>query len=202
MYHINCTFYRPNKVNTTEFYNIIGKLHYDLYLLETNKFDEFNAYWYVHSLCKLAKPLDKNPRMAFLGLASPENMPSDARVEFFYLPTYIATAFMIKAVLLYPSFMDKSKFVDSDLDFTADTFRNTLASCMFGCTGRDFDGAGVIKIKDCIKLFEEAGTIEFIAKYPDICPEFTRLFTEMKSMVDSGKTTPSEAWFNSWSTNN
>ena len=30
-----CTFYRPTKIDTKEFENIVGKLHYDLFLLET-----------------------------------------------------------------------------------------------------------------------------------------------------------------------
>ena len=38
---MNCTFYRPKTVNTTEFSNIVGKLHHDLHLLETEKTDYF-----------------------------------------------------------------------------------------------------------------------------------------------------------------
>ena len=34
---MNCTFYRPETVNTNEFENIVGKLRYDLHLLETEK---------------------------------------------------------------------------------------------------------------------------------------------------------------------
>ena len=34
---MNCTFYRPKTVNTNEFENIVGKLRYDLHLLETKK---------------------------------------------------------------------------------------------------------------------------------------------------------------------
>lgn len=180
---MNCTFYRPKTVNTNEFENIVGKLRYDLHLLETEKNDEWSVYTYVYSLSRLAKPLSKNPKMSFLGLDEPEKMPSDARVDFFYRPTYIATAFMMKAVLLYPSLMNEATFLDSDLDFTVDTVRNTLTSCMLACTGREFDGAGVFRLADCIALFEEAGASEFLNKYPDICPEFSSLYQDSKDLL-------------------
>ena len=192
---MNCTFYRPKTVNTNEFENIVGKLRYDLHLLETEKNDEWSVDTYVYSLSRLAKPLSKNPKMSFLGLDEPEKMPADARVDFFYRPTYIATAFMMKAVLLYPSLMNEATFLDSDLDFTVDTVRNTLTSCMLACAGREFDGAGVFRLADCIMLFEEAGASEFISKYPDICPGFTKLYIEKKSFVESGKISPSEHWY-------
>ena len=192
---MNCTFYRPKTVNTNEFENIVGKLRYDLHLLETEKNDEWSVYTYVYSLSRLAKPLSKNPKMSFLGLDEPEKMPADARVDFFYRPTYIATAFMMKAALLYPSLMNEATFLDSDLDFTVDTVRNTLTSCMLACAGREFDGAGVFRLADCIMLFEEAGASEFISKYPDICPDFAKLFIEKKAFVGSGKISPSEHWY-------
>lgn len=192
---MNCTFYRPKTLNTTEYENIIGKLRYDLHLLETEKTDEWNVYTYFYSLSRHAKPLERNPKMSFLGFHKPEEMPSDCRVHYFYVPTYIATAFMIKAVQLYPSLMNEDEFLDSDLDFTVETVKKTLASCMLGCTGRNFDGAGTFKLAECVKLFEEAGTSDFIAKYPNICLEFTKLYTEAKAFIESGKTLHSELWF-------
>ena len=102
----------------------------------------------------------------------------------FYRPTYIATAFMIKAVLLYPSLMNEVTFHDSDLEFTVETVKRTLASCLLGCTGRGFNGADVLPLKDCIKIFKDAGTDEFIAKYPGLCPEFNILYQETKAFVE------------------
>lgn len=181
---MNCTFYRPKNLNTNEFENIVGKLRYDLYLLENEKNDEWKVYCYFYSLSKLVKPLVGNPKMTFLGLDEPDKMPSDARVEYFYKPTYIATAFMIKAVLLYPTLMNEETFLDSELDFTVDIVKKTLTSCMLTCTGRGFDGAGVFKLEDCIKLFEDAETSEFLVKYPDICTEFKELFIEKRKLLN------------------
>lgn len=191
-----CTFYRPTKIDTKEFENIVGKLHYDLFLLENEKHDEWSVYGYFYNLSRQAEALPKNPAMRFIGLADPATMPSDARVDFFYRPTYIATAFMMKAVLLYPSLMNEATFLDSELDFTVETVKETLAACMLACTGRDFDGAGVLRMADCVKIFREAGADEFLEKYPDLCPEFTKLYQDKKAFVESGMIDPREAWYN------
>ena len=192
---MNCTFYRPATINLKEFENIVGKLNNDLVLLETQKHDEWSVYTYFYALSRHAEPLENNPAMRFFGLAAPRSMPSDARVDFFYRPTYIATAFMMKAVLLYPSLMNETTFLDSELDFTVDTVKETLTACMLACTGRGFDGAGVLKLKDCIKLFSDAGADAFLAKYPDLCPKFTDLYRERKAFVESGRIDPREAWY-------
>lgn len=190
-----CTFYRPINVNTKEFENIIGKLSYDLHLLETQEHDEWSIYSYVYSLCLHAEVLEKNPAMRFFGMAAPNSMPSDARVAFFYRPTYIATAFMIKAVLKFPSLMSEATFLDSELEFTADSVKETLSACLLACTGRNFEGAGVFRLQDCVKLFDDAGTDEFLAKYSELCPEFTELYREKKTFVTSKKINSSEAWY-------
>ena len=182
-----CTFYRPAAVNTREFENIIGKLAHDLLLLETEKQDEWAVYAYFYDLSRYAEPLKRNMRMKFFGLAAPETMPSDARVDYFYRPTYLATAFMIKAVLLYPSLMNEATFLDSDLDFTVSTVKETLAACMLGCTGRGFDGAGVLHLKDSLQIFDNAGVVEFLGKYPKICPEFAALYFEKKAFIENNK---------------
>lgn len=193
---MDCTFYRPATVNLKEYENIIGKLSNDLHMLETQKHDEWSIYTYFYSLSCLAEPLKNNPTMRFFGMTAPETMPSDARVDYFYRPTYIATAFMMKAVLLYPSLMNEATFLDSELDFTVNTVRQTLAACMLACTGRGFDGAGVLRLKDCIQLFSEAGADAFLEKYPDLCSEFSELYQERKAFLESGYIDPREAWYN------
>lgn len=192
---MNCTFYRPATINTTEYENIIGKLSYDLHLLKTEEQNEWSVYRYFYALSCHASSNKRNPAMRFLDLADPASMPSDSRVYYVYRPTYIATAFMMKAVLMFPSLMNEDDFLDSELDFTVDTVKETLTACMLACTGRGFDGAGIMKLKDCVKLFSDAGADEFLEKYQDLCPEFAQLYCERKAFVESGCVTPSEAWF-------
>lgn len=67
---------------------------------------------------------------------------------------------------------------------------------MLACTGRGFDGAGVLQLKNCIKLFDDAGADEFLEKYPEICPEFAKLYRERKAFVNSGAIDPREVWYN------
>ena len=73
---------------------------------------------------------------------------------------------------------------------------SVLAACMLACTGRGFDGAGVLRLKDCVKIFDDAGADEFLKKYPEICPEFTKLYRERKAFVSSGESDPREVWYN------
>ena len=189
-----CTYYRPANTNTVEFENIIGKLRYDLHLLKTEEQNEWSVYTYFYALSRHEQPLVKNPEMHFLGLATPESMPADARVDYFYRPTYVATAFMMLAVLKYPSLLNEETFLDSELEFDPEIVRRTLKACMLGCTGRGFDGAGVLRLKDCIKIFRDADADKFLEKYPDMCPEFTALYQERKAFVDSGNVDIRELW--------
>ena len=42
------------------------------------------------------------PEALFWGYDEPENMPGDARVDFFYIPTYLNTAFLMQAFRMIP----------------------------------------------------------------------------------------------------
>ena len=120
--------------------------------------------------------------MSIFGLAAPNTMPSDSRVLYFYRPTYLAAAFMMKAVLLNPDLLDEACFPGTDLIDSPKMVRDTLASCLLGCTGRGFDGAGHLPVRDCVRLFEDAGASEFIEKYPELCPEFASLYREKRHL--------------------
>jgi hypothetical protein len=184
---MKCTFYRPQEIDISEFSSIVKKLSLDLHKLEKGMAEKRETITYVKELCKHAKPLEHNLEMFFWGLASPCSMPRDARVEFLYLPTYLATSFLIKAILLYPELIDESDSNERTSDIELSNLRNVLRLAMNGCMGRNFDGAGVLPLKKCVRIFERAGTVEFLEKYPNICPEFGELFTQKKAMVDRGE---------------
>ena len=179
---MKCTFYRPNEVNVKEFKNIVDKLSSDLHELERENCNETTVSKYVDTLCSLAKKTEHDPEMSFLGLWDPADMPHDARVDFFYKPTYLATAFIIKAALLYPSLL-------------SDTVKETLSSLLLACTARRFESGGVLHLSDCLSIFENAGITEFIEKYPNVCCEFNHLYKHRKAFLEKGGVDSRELWY-------
>ena len=178
---MHCTFYRPKEINCEEFENIIGKLTLDLIQLKNQELDDFTVFSYVYFLSRQALPFRKRPEMTFFDLVKPDEVPSDIRVLYVYFPTYIATAFMMQAILKFPCFIEGSGYGGCDLDLSADALRKRLRGCMLACTGRGFAGHGYDTEYDfnyCMKLFTYAGAEKFVELYPDICPEFTALFQD------------------------
>ena len=98
-------------------------------------------------------------------------IPSDARVDFCYVPTYIASAILMKAYLTYPSsFTLKEKYALS---------AGLEASCAKKLMGHGFEGLkGQI---EALGIFLKAGFGQFIDIYPDICPQFTAMIGQIIS---------------------
>ena len=175
-----CTFYRPEKVNINEFREIITKLEDDLNTLCNENIDISDICEYVYRLASYARPLKSNPKMYFLGLDEPENMPSDARVGFFYRPTYLGAAIIIRSVLLHPELLDAT-------DKYSAAVKKTLPGILFACTGRGFSGHGYDGLKGLIEtlsVFTKAGTAQFVERYPDICNEFSDLYISSMNMIE------------------
>ena len=192
---MKCTFYRPKRVDVDKFDGIVEKLKQDLLMLENEDVRRQDVYFYVKKLCSTAKPLDHNPKMCFWGLDKPSAMPHDCRVAYFYMPTYYATAFLMKAVLLYPNLIDEKKECGGVCCVDPTELKDVLQKSMQGCTGRDFDGGGVISLAESVKIFVDAGAVEFLEKYPDICVDFKKMFDEKKAMVDRGERPIYEMWY-------
>ncbi len=108
-------------------------------------------------------------------------IPSDARVDFCYLPTYICTATLMKAYLT-----DSSSFA---LEETSALKNGLKMSCAKNLRGHGFEAfKGQI---EALNIFMKAGLKEFIDIYPDLCPEFSEMikniickFQEMESKGD------------------
>ncbi len=107
----------------------------------------------------------------FWGFDEPEHMPSDSRVYYFYQPTYLNVAFMMKAYMVLGERANK-----------IDGFVDTLKRGMQGSTGRGFQSDFCPgEEPDCSRALEpfiKAGAADFVKAYPDFCPEFTDLFLE------------------------
>ena len=104
------------------------------------------------------------PDRKFYSLIPTINVPSDIRVEYIYIPTYIACGIMMYAVVNYPALMNNKAFKE--------TFYNGLN----GCTGRKFSGHGYDSIKgflDTMDIFSQSKVMDFIGTYPEFNPEFS-----------------------------
>ena len=179
MKNIECTFYRPDHVNIGEFQKIVDKLESDLYIICHDGASEDEVRIYAERIAAVARPLKKNPEMYFLGLDEPEKMPSDARVDFFYKPTYIGAAIIMNAVMKYPNLLKAHGHIFHCL--------------LLGCTGRGFKGHGFDDLRgmiETLKLFATAECESFVENYPEICIEFTRLYKEamkeLRTRFDEG----------------
>ena len=124
------SFYRPKEVNISEFEAIVNNMRVDLERLCKGDFDSKEINDYVAGLVKEATPLKHRSDMLFWKLDEPGNMPADARVDFVFTPTYIASAFIMKAALLTPELMNDDKI------------KSTLAAALLGSTARGFAGHG------------------------------------------------------------
>ena len=161
-------FYRPEKIDTREFGMIVNKMKSDLEALIINQSTKQETKEYVEKLIKDGKPLSHKPNWIFWGFTEPDDMESDARVDFLYMPTYIAAAFLVKSTLLYPEFLEEIP-----------NLRNILRGALLACTGRNFAGHGIKTLDgrlSAIRLFLNADIHFFIKKHPNICPHFTKLF--------------------------
>ena len=113
----------------------------------------------------------------FWGFDEPHNMPSDARCEFFYQPTYLMTLTLANAVLQYPDLMK------------IDRMEETLQKAFKGCTGRGLAGHGfdgTAELHRNLRLFLKSNVMEFLAAYPELGSAFSRMLEEtMNGMKES-----------------
>jgi len=164
------TFYRPNETNTETFDKIISDMYEVLVKISNGYAKENELKDYLEKLIRDQKCLQSNAEMGFWGFDEPENMPSDARVMYFYTPTYIAIGMLLNTKLNYPETVKQIAGFDVALK------KGLLAS-----TGRGFQGHGYDYLDGLIKalnIFVLAKAHIFVELYPNYCQEFTRLLKE------------------------
>jgi hypothetical protein len=117
----------------------------------------------VFSQCREIRP---DSGMLFYVLDDPAVMPSDARVDFLYRPTYLAAAILISIAVRFPEIGEKAPAA--------------FASVLRACTGRGFHGHGYESeqgLVDALAIFLKAPIKRFLEKHADVCPEFSTGFT-------------------------
>lgn len=96
---------------------------------------------------------------------------SDARVDFCHMPTYLATAIIMKAYL-------------HDSECLSGKEQTILVPALTMCCARGLCGHGYDDLSGQItamRIFLRAGVQEFVNRYPAMCPKFTMM---INSIVD------------------
>ena len=95
-----------------------------------------------------------------------KHMPSDARVEFIYLPTYTLAAYLIHC-----------KMILKDLFPNDPELEQGFKGILLACTARDMTGHGYEELDglvDALEIFLTAPIKAFLAKHGKQYPEFAK----------------------------
>ena len=164
--------FNRNSRNPSEWSNIVRGMQ--VILTETIKgsYSETELIDFFTRAVHDALPVNES---LFWGFDDPRSMPSDARCEFFYRPSYIMTLTLINAVLQFPKLLDIPHS------------RETLHGALIGCTGRrlmghGFDGQAELYYN--LKLFLTNNILAFLAAYPDIGREFASMLDEIMKEIN------------------
>lgn len=98
-------------------------------------------------------------------------VPSDARVDFCHMPTYICTAILMKAYLT-----DSSKFTSKE---ESALIKGLEMSCARNLMGHGYEALqGRI---EALNIFMKGGLREFLDLYSDFCPKFSDMIDDIAS---------------------
>lgn len=145
----------------------VAEMKRTLTLLSLGKMLKGEVLALANELIENAKSLPGRENALHWGFDSPGNMPSDARVDFFYVPTYISTAMLIYAASNYPDEIQRIENFDS-----------TLRNALYTSTLRSFEGHGYEGVGECMSIFNSVDTDKFVSDNPGFCPAFTALWNE------------------------
>ncbi len=187
-------FCRTETIDLSAWDAIIRDMKEDLAAISRREISVEAARAYLNDLLLQARPLAANrPEAYFFGFDRPENMPSDARVDYFYYPTYLAVAIAMEARHQYPDVFGAERLAGAGSLTAAEALR-ILGACMLGCTLREFRGHGCDDLAgqaEAFELFARAHALGFIRDYPRLCPPFNRLFRLLlngfRAAVDEGR---------------
>ncbi|WP_048812410.1 gamma-glutamylcyclotransferase family protein [Methanobrevibacter ruminantium] len=150
---------RQDEPDFDELYRMIGELKDFL------KEDMGSRNW----MKNLETILDFQDTDGSFKLFTSYEIPSDARVDFCHMPTYICTAILMKSYLIGDSKL--SKKIDRPLR------RGLKACCMRNLMGHGYEALeGQI---EALNIFMKAGLREFIDLYPDMSRKFSKMISNI-----------------------
>lgn len=132
------------------------------------------AVEYVTNALSLARACHHDPKYWFWMYDEPEKMPSDARVEYVYEPTYMMTGIVIYALTKYEAVKNIPGIFE------------ILEKVLNGSMGRQFCGSGYDRTEGflkAMKIFAVANVRGFIQEYAEMYPEFTEFFERMEKYL-------------------
>ena len=117
---------------------------------------------YVRDIMDSGRPCRRMPDGLFWGFDEPETMPADSRVLFYYMPTYLNTAFMMQAYRMFPERVG-----------AVPGFANAMRRAMIASAGRGFAGAGYSQDEFVrgMMIFANVHTKDFIRTHPELVPD-------------------------------
>ena len=159
-------FRRIDEIDLHSFARQMQQQYAALDTLLEGEADTMEILSYVEEMLADGRPCKGMPEALFWGFDEPENMPGDARVDYFYMPTYLNTAFLMQAFRMIPE----------QICERIPAFKEKLGRAMTGCSGRRFAGHGYEKddFVQGMQIFASVRTKEFIRNHKDIVPEVFR----------------------------
>ena len=143
----------------------IQKFIHTLEVLTQESFYEQKTQQLVASL------LNEQDENGFWGIIPSPRVDGDIRVDYWYKPTYIATAYLMKYWLI-------AKRLYEPTDHIEERFKKGLQAS----TGRGFNGHGHDDIKgrlESVAIFKKAQVADFLKVYPTLCQNFTTVFNSV-----------------------
>lgn len=180
---------RTDRRGTSYYYEQVNKLRVDLGELVQGNVSAEEAVTYAVQLLDQAEVFDEDSMACFWALDDPQAMPSDARVDFIYIPTYVSASMLAYMFLHYEKVRNLPGIEDK------------IGMALNGCMGRvsgglHFAGSGYDGTKgflDAMEIFADGGMQEFMEAYPAVNPAFTKVWEEsvhyIREQICTGRVT-------------
>lgn len=165
--------FKRGEHNLSQWCEIIRQMQSVLDEVLRRHYSEKELSDYLAAAIQDARPVNGG---LYWGFDDPEHMPSDARCEFFYQPSYIMTLTLANAVLQFPGLLDMPKC------------RETLHGALVGCMGRGLSGHGYDSDSELyhnLKLFLSSNILTFLVVYPDIGREFACMLDKIMKGINT-----------------
>lgn len=136
-------FVAPDSVDFSEWGKCSKRLEEALMELSAETPSEENVRIYLSELVHALRPIQTHSEpMLFLMYDDPAAMPSDARVDFVYRPTYLAAAILMTAMHRFPALWEDT------------SLRKPAYAVLTAAMGRNFMGSGYEEIDGFLDTLE------------------------------------------------